>query len=190
MRLYGKPCVCSDRRIHFVTQQVDITPSQVIIRLFASAPVPQDRIGEAEKLLLRRTGKEVSLLVRKVASEEELALLRQQLKTPAPVAPPPQDLESIRADVVARLAAPVKEIWPAEAGELLAYEIGFTPEEVVGRIRYRSAKPLDATAQGILSNVLKTQLKVDKLRLDLEQEEPTPAPAKARGSRASPKIRK
>ena len=69
----------------FVTQQVDITPAQIVIRVFASAPVPKSRIGEAERYLLRRTGKEVSLTVRKVASEEELALLRQQMRTPAPV---------------------------------------------------------------------------------------------------------
>src|ERR1039458_9803393 len=78
----------------FVTQQVDITAAQIVIRLVAASPVSKDRIGEAQKLLIRRTGKEVSLTVRKVASEEELALLRQQLKTAVPVPHPPQDLES------------------------------------------------------------------------------------------------
>ena len=169
----------------FVTQQVDITPAQIIIRAFASAPVPQERINNAEKLLLRRTGKEVSLMVRKVASEEELALLRQQLKAPAPVAPPPQDLESIRADVVARLERPLKDTWPPEAGELLGYEIGFAPDTLFVRIRYKSAKPLDTPAQEILSNVLRTQLKVAKLRLDLDQEKPAPVPSRPRASRAS-----
>ena len=74
----------------FVTQQVDITGAEVVIRLVAAAPVSKERISEAENLLLRRTGKEVSLTVRKVASEEELALLRQQLKTPRfPSSPAP-----------------------------------------------------------------------------------------------------
>ena len=47
----------------FVTQQVDITAAQIVIRLVAASPVSKDRIGEAQKLLLHRTGKEVSLTV-------------------------------------------------------------------------------------------------------------------------------
>jgi hypothetical protein len=174
----------------FVTQQVDITPAEITIRLVAAAPVPKNRIGEAEKLLLRRTGKDVKITIRKVASEEELALLRQQLKTPVPAAPEPQDLESIRADVMSRLERPIKEVWPTDAGELLDYEMGFTPEELLVRIRYRSTKALDSTAQEILSKVLKAQLKIDKLRLDLQQEKPVPAPANPRANRASRAVQK
>ena len=162
----------------FVTQQVDITAAEIAIHLVAAAPVPKTRIGEAEKLLLRRTGKDVKITIRKVASEEELAMLRQQLKTPSPTPPAPQDLESIRADVVSRLERPVKEMWPSEAGELLTYEMGFTPDGLLVRIRYRSAKTLDSTAQEILSKVLKAQLKIDKLRPDLEQEKLASVPAK------------
>ena len=174
----------------FVTQQVDITAAQIVIRLVAAAPVSKNRIGEAEKLLLRRTGKEVSLTVRKVASEEELALLRQQLKTAVPVPPTQQDLESIRADVVARLDRPLKETWPTGAGELLGYEMGFTPEGVLVRIRYQSATPLDATTQEILLKVLRAQLKTDKLRLEAQQEKPAPLPKKPRAGRAARAVKK
>ena len=58
----------------FVTQQVDITTAQIVVRLVAASPVSRDRIGEAQKLPASPNGKEVSLAVRKVASEEELAL--------------------------------------------------------------------------------------------------------------------
>ena len=84
--------------------------------------------------------------------------------------------------MVGRLEHPLKETWPAEAGELLGYEMGFSPEDVLVRIRYQSTKALDATAQEILTNVLKAQLKVDKLRLDLQQERPAPPPRRPRGS--------
>ena len=174
----------------FVAQQVDITAAQIVIRLVAASPVSKDRIGEAQKLLLHRTGKEVSLTVRKVASEEELALLRQQLKTAVPVPPPPQDLESLRADVTARLDRLLKETWPAGAGELLGYEIGFTPEELLVRIRFRSAAALDATAQEILEKVLKVELKVDKLRLEFQQEKLAPLAKKPRARRATPPAKK
>ena len=175
----------------FVAQQVDITAAQIVIRLVAASPVSKDRIGEAQKLLLRRTGKEVSLTVRKVASEEELALLRQQLKSAVPVPPPPpQDLESLRADVTASLDRLLKETWPAGAGELLGYEIGLTPEELLVRIRYQSATPLDATAQEILSKVLKAQLKADKFRVEFQQEKPAPLPKKPRARRATRAVQK
>lgn len=174
----------------FVTQQVDITPAEIVIRLFASAPVPQNRIAAAEKLLLRSTGKEVSLVVRKVASEEELALLRQQLRAMPTVPPPPQDLESIRADVVARLERPLKETWPADAGELVSFEMGFAPDGLLVHIRYKSPKPLDAAAQEILANVLKTQLKVAKLDLDLQQEKPAPATGTTRHGRPAKAVTK
>ncbi|MEO8595441.1 MAG: DUF389 domain-containing protein [Candidatus Solibacter sp.] len=168
IRLLGPPDA-------FVTQQIDITPAEIIVRLFASTPIPKAKIAEAEKVLLRRTGKEVSLVVRKVASEEELALLRQQLKAPTRVAPPLQDLDSIRAEVMARLAGPIKETWPAEAGELLGYEVGFTTDGMLLKIQYRSNTTLDPVAQEILTRAWKTQFKVDKLQLEPQREEPEPA---------------
>ena len=163
----------------FFTRQVDITPAEIAVSLVTSAPVSKDRINAAENLLLRRTGKEVKLTVRRVASEEDLALLRQQLKTPAPP-PPPEDLASIGAEALKRLEVPLKDAWPGAAGELLSYELGFTPEGLLVRIHYRNVEPLDPTAQEILAKVLKSQLNVDKLRLDLEQEKPPPQKVRSR----------
>lgn len=174
----------------FFTRQVDITPTEIAVSLVTSAPVSKDRINAAEKLLLRRTGKEVKLTVRRVASEEDLVLLRQQLKTPAPAPPPPpEDLASIGADALKRLEIPLKDAWPSAAGELLSYEIGFTPEGLMVRIHYRNVKPLDPTAQEILTKVLKSQLNVDKLSLDLEQEKPPLVPQKVRSSRTGGALR-
>ncbi len=41
----------------FVTQQVGITPKEIVIRLVSASPVSKNRITEAEKILLRGTGK-------------------------------------------------------------------------------------------------------------------------------------
>jgi uncharacterized hydrophobic protein (TIGR00271 family) len=172
-----------------VTQQFDLTPDRILIRMIVTAPVAQEKIQQAERNLLRRTGREVTLAVRKVASEEELALLRDRLRTPT--APPPlQDLDTVRADLLARLEGPLKEIWPSETAPLLSYELGFTPEELLVRVRYKSEKPLDATAQEMLAKVLQARLRAEKLRLVLEQEAPPPPPAKARKSRSSQKDRR
>jgi uncharacterized hydrophobic protein (TIGR00271 family) len=153
------------------TQQLDVTPERIILRMIVTETVQEDKIREAEKLLLRRTGKEVTVAVRKVASEEELALLRERFRTPA--APPqPRDLNSMRTELIARLEQPLKEVWPAESAPLVSYEVGFTPENILVRVRYKSETPLDSTAEAMLAKVLQTRLNVEKLRLILEHEAP------------------
>jgi len=124
----------------------------------------------------------VTISVRKVASDEELALLRERFRAPqAP--PPPRDLESTRAEVIARLEQPLKEVWPNELAPLVSYEIGFSPEDIVVHVRCKSEAPLDGPAEAMLTKVLQTRLNLPKLRLVLEYE----APPKPKGRRASRK---
>lgn len=165
-----------------VAQQVDPNSDPILIRLVVTTAIPAERVKAAEKILLRRTGRDASIQIRKVASEEELALLRERFKQPAPP-PPVEDLDSIRADVMARLEGPLKEIWPAESAPLLSYELGFTPEDSLVRVRYQAAKPLDPTAEQVLSNVLKSRLHIEKFRLVLEYQPPPRPPRRAVRSR-------
>ena len=164
-----------------LTQQLDVTRERIILRMIVTETVPEDKIREAEKLLLRRTGKEVTVAVRKVASEEELAMLRERFRTP-PAPPAPRDLNSTRTELITRLEQPLKEVWPTELAPLLSYEVGFTPEDILVRLRYESKTPLDSTAEAMLTKVLQTRLKVAKLRLILEREAPPkPSSRKSRG---------
>jgi hypothetical protein len=119
-----------------LSQQLDVSAERVILRMNVAESVPEQKVREAEKLLLRRTGKEASIAVRQVASEEELARLRERFRTPAPP-PPPQDLNSIRSELIARVAESLKEVWPSESALLLTYELGFTPKDVLVRVRYK-----------------------------------------------------
>jgi uncharacterized hydrophobic protein (TIGR00271 family) len=153
------------------TQQLDVTRDRLILRMIVTETVPAEKIREAEKLLLRRTGKEVTISVRKVASEEELALLRERFRTP-PAPPPPQELDKIGEDLLRRVEKPLKEVWPAESTPLLGYEVGFTPEETVVRVRYQANTPLDSAAEGMLTKVLQTRLSAPKLKIILEREPP------------------
>jgi uncharacterized hydrophobic protein (TIGR00271 family) len=162
------------------TQRLDITPERIVLRMIVTEPVPENKIREAEKLLLRRTGKEVTVTVRKVASEEELASLRERFR-PQPAPAPPQDLDSTRGEMIARLEKPLKEVWPAELAPLVSYEVGFSPEEILVRVRYKSETPLDSTAEAMLTKVLQTQLSVANLRLVLDREvPPKPSTRKSR----------
>jgi hypothetical protein len=84
-------------------------------------------------------------------------------------------MESIRAEILGRLEPLLKETWPAETTPLVGYEIGFTPEDVVVRIRYESRKPMDTGAQEVLTKLLESRLQTPKVRLILEQVRPSPA---------------
>ncbi len=70
-----------------ITQQLDMIPERIVLRMTVTEAVAEDRVREAEKLLLRRTGKEVTVSVRQVASEEELALLRERFRTRVKASP-------------------------------------------------------------------------------------------------------
>jgi hypothetical protein len=160
-----------------VSQQVDLTPERILVRLIVTTSPDAAKIKDAERNLIRRTGKEVTLSVRKVASEEELALLRERLWTPpAPV--PPQDLESIRAELLGRLESPLKQTWPSNAAPLLGYELGFTANEVLVQVRYQSATPLGPSVEETVANVLRAELATPNLRLVLTNEPPPPPPGK------------
>jgi len=155
-------------------QQVDLTAESVQVRLVVTEPVDQEKIEEAERSLIRRTGKNASIAVRRVTGEEELARLREQLRTsaPPPPPPPPRDINEMRTELVARLEPPLQEIWPSQTAPLVGYEIGFNKEETVIRVRYQSRRVLEPTVQEMLSNVLQARLGVEKLRLILERELP------------------
>ena len=165
-----------------VAQQVEPTSNPILIRLVVATAIPAEKVKEAERILLRRTGRDASIAIRKVASEEELASLRERFRQAAPP-PPIEDLNSVREEVMGRLEGPLKEIWPAESAPLLSYEMGFTPEDSLVRIRYQAAKPLDPTAEQVLSNVLKSRLHIEKFRLVLEHQPPPRPPRKTRRTR-------
>lgn len=155
-----------------LSQRLELEPDRIVVRIVAAESIPQDRILQAERLMIQRTGKQASLLVRKVASEEELAALRDRLRPPAPLTPPPQPVNAIAADVRARLEAPLKSAWPSGAATLLDSEIGFASEGVVVRLKYESPRPLDAGSHEVLERVLKNALQVSDLRLILEHQRP------------------
>jgi len=165
-----------------VTQQVDSAPDRIAIRLIVTEPVSPEKVEEAERILLRRTGRDATVSVRRVASDEELASLRDRL-TARPVPPPIQDINTVRAEMLARLDAPLRQVWPSDSAPMIGHELSFTPEEVLVRVRYLSSQPLDEIAHETLSRFLQGHLRADKFRLVLEHEQPLPQPPRPRNER-------
>lgn len=154
-----------------LNQQLDLTRDRLSLRLIVTEAVPDAKVRDAEKLLARLTGKDVSVNVRKVASQEELASLTERVRSPAPP-PQPRDLASIRTDLIARLEPPLKKVWPADTASILGYEVGFNPEETLVRVTYLAAAPFSPEAGVMLTRVLQSELDDTKLRVILEHQAP------------------
>ncbi len=167
-----------------LTQRFESGPERILLRLVVATSIPTGRIAQAENILMRRTGKQATVQVRKVASEEELALLRDQVHSPpAPPPPVPQTLDSMRTEALERLTAAVAAAWPEKTAPLPACELIFQAGELAVRLTYQSRAPLDTGAGEILARVLRERLQVDKLRLVLAHTPPQ------RSSRRKPLVR-
>lgn len=161
-----------------VSEQVRLGQTRLVVRLVVTEAAEPARVEQARDLLLKRTGKDVDLAVRKVAGDEELALLRERLRAPAPQAPP--GLDQVRAEWFERLGKAVEQIWPAAIVPLAGYELTFTAEGPLVRIRYEGEKPLEAAGEQMVARALRTALDSEALRVELEHQPPPKQPARRR----------
>jgi hypothetical protein len=163
-----------DRRIaadQILSEQVAVFDERIVLRLVTTSAVNPLLAQEIEKEIIRRTGKTLEMSIREVASGEELALLRERVRRPAAV-PPPPDLGGIGNELLARVKAPLEEVWPAKSAELVSYEIGFDPQAVTLRVRYQADRPLETAIEEVLAKTMSSRLRVENLRLILEREAP------------------
>jgi hypothetical protein len=72
----------------------------------------------------------------------------------------PLELERAQKELLARLDAPLKEIWPADAAPLQSYELALTADGVVVRVTYEAKKNLDTVFVDALTRFLRTRLGV------------------------------
>ena len=161
----------------FQTQQLEITPERVLVNVVVATSLSEEKLRAAERLIIARTGKQANISARQVASQQELTMLREQLASPALAPPPaPQDIESMRKELLSRLEAPLKEAWPAELPPFTEYGLTMTPQGFVVRIAYESRKSLDKRAEGVLAQVLaqvlREKLKAQNLSVELERRTP------------------
>jgi uncharacterized hydrophobic protein (TIGR00271 family) len=171
-----------------VSEVIDLAPDRIRVRLILTDAVPAAKVEEARRTILKRTGRDVDLFVRKVAGEEELALLRERLKPALPT--PLEDLDGVRRELVARLEQPLQESWPAGSATLLGYELGFSPSGVVVRLRYQAPAALDEAAAAVLRKTFQSRLHVEQLRLEMDWVPPELAPPAVKKPRASQKAAK
>lgn len=156
-----------------VSEVVDLGPEQIRIRLILTEAVPAERVEQARNLVLKRTGRDVDLFVRKVAGDEELLRLQERLSSPRVA----RDLEELRREMVARLEGPLQEVWPNDLADLKGYELGFQRDGVVVRVRYQAKAAFDEVTTRMLRKLLQNRLGLSDLDVDLQWWPPDPEPA-------------
>jgi uncharacterized hydrophobic protein (TIGR00271 family) len=159
-----------------VTQNVDVTRERVILRLNVAAEYRSEDVDRAKELLLRRTGKQVEIDIRRVAGEEDLRVLRETLATRA-AAPvdPLADLPRVSADLFMRVEKALSEAWPAASAPRQNAEIAIGADGMIIRVRYRSERDLAPPALEAITMALRSKLRSQRLTLETVREIPPPA---------------
>ena len=149
-----------------LSEQVDAGARVIRVNLMVTKAVPPEKIAAAEKEITRRTGKEARVTVQRIASEDELARLRERLRVAA--APAPLEVDTAARELTSRLGTALAEFWPAGI-ELEHYELAFGREGAVVRLRYRSPAPLDEPAKEMTTKFLRSRLDAPDLKIEFEQ---------------------
>jgi hypothetical protein len=173
-------------RSGIVSEQVDLGQKLIQVSLVVTDLVSREQVQSAEQKILAETGKQAKIVVRRVASEEELSSLRERLRAPA--VPRVSEVEAVRTEITARMNAALLEIWPSESATLLEYELGFSTTGVTARLRYEAGTPLEKASEEIIRNLLRTRLGAESLQTHFEYVAKSAAGhvgPKARATRAS-----
>lgn len=157
-----------------VTQVVDVTRDRVILRLNVAAEYQPEDVEKAKAMLLRRTGKDVEIDIRRVAGEDDLRLIRETLASRAtqPAVDPLADLPRVGADLFMRVEKALSEAWPAESAPRSNAEVAFDAEGMLIRVRYQSERDLAPPALEAITIALRSKLRNQRTRLEALREVP------------------
>lgn len=154
-----------------VSQQVDVGRHNIVVRLFSTQEVPEEKQRQAQEAIQKRSGRPTKLSVSSVASQSQLAEMMDRLSAapapapPHPVAPPLASLDDVRAALIKRVTPVLSATWPAEL-PVDSFDLAFSSQAVTLDVRYRSVRDLTPVALGLIAKQLQDQLKLPTLVLD------------------------
>ena len=155
-----------DQPDSIISRQTFLQGDTIRVSLVVANAVDPEKVAEAERSILRRTGREARMNVRRVAGEEELQRLREGMRGAQPQATP-ENVESIRVELMARIQRPLEELWPEESACLKDYRVSFTKQAVVVTVVYEAEIRLDETTREVLARGLQSQLGLEEVQLEL-----------------------
>jgi len=153
---------------------VEFSRESIRLQLVATADVPAELVSKVKDYLLRTTGKSVDLTVRRVASADELRVLREALATRSRPATqdPYADLDALSAQMVMRAEKTLAEVWPAESAPRKNAEIVFETQGPKLVVRYTAARDLEPAAIEAISKAIQSKPGSAKLRIECVREAP------------------
>jgi uncharacterized hydrophobic protein (TIGR00271 family) len=173
-----------------LSQQVDVSPDNISVRLFSTRQVSPERVKQAELNIQKRSGRSTDITVTSVASQSELKQMMERLAAvpaapPPPAAPAPEPIGQMRADLLARVSPILTAIWPAQA-PLSSFDITLSDSGVALDVQYQSDHDLSPIALDLLTAQLRSKLNLPKLAVNAHR---VPAP-RHRSAAARPETRR
>jgi uncharacterized hydrophobic protein (TIGR00271 family) len=153
-----------------VSQQIQIDPDRIVIRLISTQPITQEKADEVRHSIERRTGRIVELSIEAVASKSELADLMARLRTPAP--PKVLTLEELQKQLSEKVLPALQETWPSESVPFQDASVGLTGSGIVITVHYEASTDLGAIPSEIILKNLRAKLEAPNLTLNLERTAP------------------
>jgi uncharacterized membrane protein len=150
-----------------VSQQVDVQPNSISVRLFSTKQVSEAKQKQAEQRIQQRSGRSATLSVTSVASQSELAQMIERLgETPPapapPKAPPVETIDEIRAKLFGRISPALSVVWPPEA-PLSGFDITLNDKGVTLDAQYKSHRYVSPIALGMITRQLQDKLNLPTL---------------------------
>jgi uncharacterized hydrophobic protein (TIGR00271 family) len=152
-----------------VSQQVDVGPKSISVRLFSTKQVPLEKQKQAEQSIEKRSGRTTDLSVSSVASQDELAQMVERLAAvpaspPPPAAPRVETIDHIRAQLIGRISPVLTSTWPTEA-PLSTFDITLNDKGVTLDAQYEGERELGAIALDLITRQLQAKLGLPNLAL-------------------------
>jgi hypothetical protein len=159
-----------------VSQQVDVEPKSIAVRLFSTKQVPEEKQRQAERMIAQRSGRSTTIAVASVASQSELAEMMERLTAAQPPPAPPaaapvKTVEAMRTELMGRISPVLTAVWPA-AAPLQGFDLTLSDTGVTVDAEYSGARDLGAIAVGMIEKQLQDQLKLPTLVLKTHRVRP------------------
>jgi uncharacterized hydrophobic protein (TIGR00271 family) len=173
-----------------VAQQVQYSTNGIHISLFSTAPVPDQRIQQAEESVRKHAGLSTVIDVQEVASRKDLSELASRMATPtmqAP-APPPASLSNLSQKLEILLGKEMATALPTGT-PITGYVFQLGQDgQLVLQLSYTGKQALDPISVAVLQQSLQKSLGLQNLTVKMQEVKPPGGNTHGKGGRKVPDV--
>lgn len=154
------------------SQQVTVGKNDIVIRLISTRRIPDSKVTEVRKDLMRRTGRDVQLSVVAIASRSELADLMERLARPPPIISQEKTIVETQKEILDRVRPAIQESWPSSDAPIQDFDVVVGASGTAINVRYQATKDLGQAPLNMVLQSLRTELGMPNLILNAERIRP------------------